>query len=154
MRYLSVYLYCPKKVLVVPEMVQTQAGFYMESDPVHIASLDEIGSLRNVFENWLERSMKIIPTPAREQFTSVVDIPSVRAVKAKSYTDFVRHVLLWHIEQFDDGGFQIQRWISPPRENSFVPHKDDSFQLPAGTSVEELSNRFSEIVRLAKSSEC
>jgi hypothetical protein len=147
-----IYFYCPKNVLLIPRMVQTESGFYIESDPVMSISLDDSDAVEDALRAVANRAMDIVPTP--KVFPKLLEVPSVKASRAKSYSDFVRYSLLWNLDQLDGGGCRIQRWVSPPRENHFVPDNNDFCLLAPGFSIADLSEKLIEVIRQAKTLDC
>jgi hypothetical protein len=150
MRFCSVFLYKPRKSLVIPSQVKTVAGFWLESDPVDIVPAQDASALARALEERFLAPIKIVPTPDRSSHRPISKIPTVRAVKGKSYTDFVRNVLLWHIGQQDDQSFEIQDWSSPPGRNHFEPDDGKVQHLPAGTSLQDLAEKFLQTVARAE----
>jgi hypothetical protein len=137
--FASVYLHIPKEVFVIPTNVKTEAGFYLELDPVEILRAHDVLALATVFGERFTAPVKTVPTPDRHSYGAISKIPMVRAVRAKSYTDFVRNVLLWHIWRGGDDGFEIHRMISPPGKNYFEPFESKTERLAANVSFLQLA---------------
>jgi hypothetical protein len=152
-KHLGIFLYCPKSIIIVPHQAKTEAGFYMEVEPVEVAAIDNLEAVIEALERAWSRPTEVVPTPSPHGY-SVRNVPSVKAAKAKSYTDFVRGALLWNINQLDDGSYQIERWVSPPRENSFVPGSESSLDFPAGTPRKRIFAQFVETARATMTSDC
>ncbi len=151
--WIAVFLYCPHAQIIVPHKAQTEAGFYLEVEPVEVGSLEDTETVKDILERARKRPWNRIPTPPRSG-SSVRDVPSMKASNARSYSDFVRSVLHWHIEQLNDASYQIQRMISPPRENYFVGDPGSRLLFPAETPRAQLFAKFVEVVKAARASDC
>ena len=117
--FISVILYKPTAMMIVPTMVRTEAGLYLERGRVEVAPIVNTAACLASLESIRQAGIQIVRHP--EVFTPAAKTPSVIAARAKSWTDFVRNAHLWHITVKADGSLQIEGWTSPPGKNHFEP---------------------------------
>jgi hypothetical protein len=95
------------------------------------------------------REIPKVPTPTNFESKSL----SAKAVGVRSNNDFERNALLWCLKSGSDGGYRIERWISPPRQSGFVPDMEQVQLLPASLTQEEVFDRFLNLVDAAQKEE-
>jgi hypothetical protein len=131
---ISMILYRPIRKMLVPTMVRTQVGVFLERGPVEIAdSADTAGCLASLM-GARNRGVGTVSHPS--VFGAAAKTPSVVAAGAKSWTEFVRNAVLWHIDESPEGSLQICRWYSPAGKNYFVPNLDNTISFVPGTEIE------------------
>jgi len=111
--HVSIYFYPKNRRILVPSSATTTVGLGMEIEPFEVAQLDDIHASVLAIERAFARGCRLIPHPARNAWPKVT---FHKYVGARTMSDFEREADLWDLNERPEGGFDIQRWMSPPRE--------------------------------------
>ena len=149
---ISLILYCPTGKMLVPTMVKTDLGLFLERGPVEVAESTYTEACLTALINVRSRGVQTVPHPT--VFVSATKTPSVRAAGAKSWTEFVRNAHLWHIDESKDGGLEICRWYSPPRKNHFEPDLEATISFPLGTPLQTVFVQAVALLQTAQRESC
>ncbi|PYR27202.1 MAG: hypothetical protein DMF98_06605 [Acidobacteria bacterium] len=116
-----IYLY--KNRLYVPRLARTDAGFYLEQEPV--SSVEPApAELRVLLESRIREGNPVTAAPMRKEYPSLPRV--VRAAGARTARAFEREARLWAVEltsnrmklealeRHPDGG-----WVQPQRAQEF-----------------------------------
>lgn len=88
-----------KRVVYIPTVAKTEAGFYEDIEPVAVIELSDTNTLRSVLEQRLIEGNPIIPTPkAAGRATS----PILKYSPIKSLSKFDKEAAYWRI--YEKGG--------------------------------------------------
>ena len=138
--------------MLVPTMVRTNVGVFLERGPVAVAlARDTEACLTALNEAW-GRGFQIVPHPT--VFVSATKTPSVKAAGAKSWSEFVRNAYLWHIDESKDGNMQICRWYSPPRKDYFEPDLQATVSFSVGTPLQAVFVQAVGLLQTAQRESC
>ena len=133
------HVYLRKGMVFIPTVATTDAGFFMDIDPV---SLVESESKQRVIEEikaTVAKGNPLVATPARASFPKPV---VVKYANVKSWAAFEKNAFCWKIFK-KDSSFQLR----PQRKSLFRGWEDDlsrSETFDGETAIEELANSIAE----------
>lgn len=128
----------------IPTVVRTDAGFFLEVDPVAVISATDADALQKAINQAIGRGNPKVPTPTRANFPKPVIL---KYAKVKSWSAFERNCLSWSIAE-KDGVYQLKQG----RKRSDRGWEDDPARieaLPPGTSLDEVAKRMAYCVKKA-----
>jgi hypothetical protein len=119
-------LYLRNGVAYVPTVAQTQAGFFIDIEPVEAVPASDAEALEGAIKQTLKRGNPRIPTPTRAAFPMPVVL---KHAKVRSWSAFERNSTNWTIVE-KDGHYQIKRgrkradggWEDDPEHVEVLPH--------------------------------
>jgi len=113
-------LYLRNGTVYVPTVAQTEAGFYMDIEPVNVVSANDSEALQRAIMEAMSRGNPIIPTPTRAASPK----PTVlKYSKAKSWSAFEKQASNWTIVE-KACNYQINRAEGVPIEDGkTIPRK-------------------------------
>jgi hypothetical protein len=120
----------------VPTVAQTDAGFFLNIDPVGVVAATDSEALRQAIEQALARGNPKIPTPTRATFPKPV---LLKYAKTKSWSAFEKTCLNWTIVE-KDGVYQVKQGRKRPDRG----WEDDPARievLPPGTGIGQVAQR-------------
>jgi hypothetical protein len=116
--YLQVYL--RKGRVYVPTVAETDAGFYMNVEPVAVIPVADLDALRNAFRDVLARGTIIIPTPKRNAYPPSL-LPRYAGVKTDRA--FMQQAAHWSIDdkggEYKIVGYRVHEdgyWVQDPAQ--------------------------------------
>jgi hypothetical protein len=129
-------LYIRNGMVYVPTVAKTEAGFYMDIDPVRAVPATEPDTLRAAIIEAISNGNPVVPTPTRAAFPKPVIL---RHAGVKSWSTFEKSATYWEILE-TDGGYRIGPgkrsaaggWEEDPERGEF---------LPPGTTVDIVAQR-------------
>jgi hypothetical protein len=127
-------LYLRNGTAYVPTVAQTEAGFFLDIDPVEVVPAIDTEALRNAVKQAIGRGNPRVPTPTRAAFPKPVVL---RYAKVKSWSTFEKGCSNWTIVE-KGGLYQIKRGRKRPDRG----WEDDPTQieaLPPGTGIAEIA---------------
>jgi hypothetical protein len=83
-------------IVYVPTVAKTQAGFYMQQEPVTVLPVANTDGLHRAFQEVLEKGNQIIPTPKRNAYPPPI-LPKYAG--AKNWSDFIKGASEWSITE-------------------------------------------------------
>lgn len=94
MSMIKVYLYGPKKKVLLPTVAETEAGFYVEIQPLKIYEHHDVDGWRKGVAEALLAPTKIVPTPdgEMEPGSHILD-----ALHLNSWTEFEKEAVLFTV---------------------------------------------------------
>ena len=66
------HVYLRKGIVFVPTVARTQAGYYLDIEPVAAISATDAEAVRDVVKQAITRGNPLVPTPTRATFPSRV----------------------------------------------------------------------------------
>jgi hypothetical protein len=138
------HFYLLKNTAYIPAVAQTEAGFYLDIDPVTVVAATDFQVLKNAIAKTISESNPVIATPSRAEFSKPVVL---RYSKVKSWAAFERGAMQWTIIE-KDGIYQIK----PGRKSPDQGWEDDPAReetLPITTSLDEIAQRVASLMQLA-----
>jgi hypothetical protein len=137
-------LYLRNGTAYVPTVSQTEAGFFLDTDPVEAVPAVDTEALRDAIKRAIARGNPGVPTPSRAAFPKPVVL---RYAKVKSWSAFEKGCSSWTIVEAD-GLYQIKRSRKRPDRG----WEDDPAQieaLPPGASIDEIALRAASTMKSA-----
>jgi hypothetical protein len=98
-------LYLRDGQVYLPTMAQTEAGFFLDVEPVETVPVDDGEALREAIVHAMSRGNPKIATPSRTSFRKPVIL---KYAKVKSWSEFERNCSNWAVEE-QNGHFQIRQ---------------------------------------------
>jgi hypothetical protein len=121
-------------VAPLPTIAKTEAGFYMNCEPVAVVPVTNI----------IRRGNPLMPTPKRNAFPPPV-LPKYAGVK--SWSKFMQGASEWKIVDHN-GSYRIVPYHKDPAGGpSWVEDRDHKIDLPPSTTVDELVERMIAILQ-------
>jgi hypothetical protein len=130
------HLYLRKKTVYVPTVAQTEAGYFMDIDPVEVIPVTESEVIQRAIMAVINKGNPIVATPTRANFPTPVVL---KYANVKTWSAFEKGTLSWTIER-KSGNYQIRP--KPDRGNQ--GSGEDATQidlLPPGTGPDGLARR-------------
>jgi hypothetical protein len=131
-------------VAYVPTVAQTDAGFFLDVDPVAVVSATDTEALQHAIKQAIGRGNPKVATPTRAAFPKPV---LLKYAKVKSWSAFEKGCLNWTIVE-EDGVYQVK----PGRKRPDRGWEDDpkrSKALLPGTSIDGVAQRVTSSVQAA-----
>lgn len=106
---MPVKIYWNKKTgdVLVPTVAKTEAGFWIEVEPVERASLNDVSSVSAAIRNAFGRVEIVVPTPTRSAFPKPVVL---RHANVDSWISFEKQYSQVSIVQDPDGHYMIEAY--------------------------------------------
>ena len=139
-------LYLRGGVVYVPTVAETEAGVFLDIEPVELAPVTDTEAVRRAVKYAFDRGNPKIPTPIRATFPKPVVL---KYGKLKSWSAFERGCTNWTIVE-TNGSYQIKQG----RKLADRGWEDDPAQieiLPSGIRVDEVVSRVAASVQSAAS---
>jgi len=136
--------YLRNGMMFVPSSVRTEAGFYLNVDPVAVVSVVDGDALRSALLAVLARGNPTVPTPAPAELSKSV---LAKHAGQKSWAAFARGARAWEIEE-SQGLYEIHGKQMHP-EHGWVVDPKQTIAFPEGTEVSAVVDRLIAIVQQA-----
>jgi hypothetical protein len=91
--------------VLVASVARTEAGYWLDIEPVERASADDPSSLLSALKKTVATKGGVIPTPTRSAFPKPVVLAYA---KAKSWSDFERRYSQFSVAETPDRRYQIE----------------------------------------------
>jgi len=127
----------------LPTVAKTEAGFYLNREPVAVVPAAETDLLRSALHDVISRGNAVIPTPKRDAFPLPV-LPKYAG--EKTWSAFMRGASEWKIGE-KDGNYEIVQYRKHHKNGSWVEDQDHKIEFPAGTKVDEVVERMIAILQ-------
>lgn len=136
--------YLKNGVVYVPTVSKTEAGFYMDGEPVSVVTAPDSDALRRALRDAMERGNSIVPTPPRTAFPRPV---LLKYSGVKSWSAFARGASQWSINE-EGGKYQIVGYRTH-RDGYWEEDPDQRTNLPPGATRDEVVERMIAILQSA-----
>jgi hypothetical protein len=116
----------------LPQMARTEAGFYLDTEPVEVAAVNNTQQLASALQNLIARGNPVVPTPSRRAFPRPVVL---RYAKVRSWKQFEKGSAYWMLSKRDDG------WTFGPwkrADRGWEPDQTALTRVEAMQSVERI----------------
>lgn len=94
------HVYVRKGTAFVPNVAQTEAGYFLDIEPVRVASLDAPQSLTSAIDQAMAAGNPRVPTPSRAAFPKPVIL---KPAGVKNWNTFVQRGACFTVLRGDDG---------------------------------------------------
>jgi hypothetical protein len=138
-------LYLRKGTAYVPTVAQTEAGFYMDIEPVAVVPVTDSWALENAVKVAMGKGNPIVPTPTRAAFPKPVVLVYA---KVNSWSAFEKDAMNWTIVE-KAGGYEIKPGRKRPDGKGWEADSDRVESLPLGTTHDEIARRVATLLAQA-----
>ncbi len=138
------HIYLRNRTAFIPTVAQTDAGFYLDVDPVEVVSATDTEAFQHAVKQAIGRGNPKVPTPTRAAFPKPVVL---KYATVKSWSAFEKGCLNWTIVEKDNVYRVIQGRKRPDRGWEDDPERIEA--LPPGTSIDEVAQRVASSVQAA-----
>ncbi len=138
-------IYLRKRMAYVPTVAATEAGFFLEIDPVEVVPADEAEAVQAAIKRALGRGNPKVPTPTRAAAPKPVIL---KYANVNSWSAFENGTETWTVIQDDNGSYQIKRG----RRRSDAGWEDDPAKIeasPDGATADQVSERVASLIQSA-----
>jgi hypothetical protein len=96
MSMIKIYLYGPKKKVLVPTVAETEAGFFVEIEPLNIYEHHDVDGWTRGIARAMARGSKTVPTPdgEMEPGSQILD-----ALHLNSWSEFEKEAVLFTVHR-------------------------------------------------------
>jgi hypothetical protein len=129
-------LYLRNGTAYVPTVARTEAGFFLDTDPVEVVPAVNTEALRDAVKQAIARGNPRVPTPTRAAFPKPVVL---KYAKVKSWSAFEKGCSNWTIVE-TNGLYQIKRGRKRP-DRGWGDDPTQIEMLPPGTDIDEVAQR-------------
>src|SRR5215470_4437016 len=137
-------LFVRQEMAYIPTSAKTEAGFYLEIEPVETAKIADTVKFREALKAALSRGNPRVATPRREDYGK----PAVmKYAKVKSWAQMERESSFWGITE-NNGNYEF----GPYKRRSDRGWEEDPTQivkLPPKLTIDEVAERIVEAVQLS-----
>ena len=134
--------YLRSGIVYVPTVAKTEAGFYMNREPMSVVAATNTEALRYALRDAMGKGNPTIPTPARNAFPRPV---LLKYSGAKSWSAFARGASQWSIEE-EEGRYQIVGYRTH-RDGYWVQDPEQKIELPTGSARDQVIDRMIAILQ-------
>ena len=134
--------YFRKGKVYVPIVARTEAGYYLNIEPVAVVDADDFGGVVSAIQAAIERGNPAVPTPSRANFPKPVVL---RYAGVKSWPQFERESLNWSVEKTVDVYRIVPGRCAP--DGGWVDDDVHAETLPPGTTPEAVAKRMARIIQ-------
>lgn len=133
------HVYVRKNTAFVPDVARTEAGFFLDVEPVRVAKLSDLQSLASAIEHAMATGNPRVPTPTRAAFPKPVIL---KPAGVKNWSAFVERGACFTVFRGDDeleitetARNEDGEWMDAPSLNQ---------KLPAGSLAVDIAKRIAE----------
>jgi hypothetical protein len=137
-------VYLRQGVAYIPTVAQTDAGFFLDVDPVAVVSATDTEALQHAIKQAIGRGNPKVPAPTRAAFPKPV---LLGYAKVKSWSAFEKGCLSWTIVE-KNGVYCVKPGLKRPDHG----WEDDPKRIEAlqpGTDIDEVAQRVTSSVQAA-----
>lgn len=137
-------LFVRNNVAYIPTSAKTEAGFYLEIEPVEMAKIEDSANFREALKAALSRGNPIVATPKREDYGKP---PVMKYAKVKSWAQMERESSFWGITE-NNGNYEF----GPYRKRADRGWEEDPSRitkLPPKLTVDEVAEEIVKSIQLS-----
>ncbi|MBP1152672.1 hypothetical protein [Methylocaldum sp. RMAD-M] len=138
------HVYLRKGIVFVPTVAKTEAGFFLDIDPVAVLESSDRQQVSEAIKAAILKGNPTVPTPTRAAFPKPVVL---NYANVKSWATFERNAYCWKVTG-KDSAFQL----CPQRKNPSGGWEDDPTNAETfngRTAIDELANAVADKVQSA-----
>lgn len=138
------HLYLQKGTVYVPTVAKTEAGYYLDIDPVDVISATDLKTLCSAINRTIRIGNPKIATPTRAAFPKPVVL---NYAKVKSWSAFEKDADCWEIYE-KEGVYRIQKL---PKGQPHCLENDwkEVESLPSDVGIDSVAQRIATLVQSA-----
>lgn len=137
------HVYVRKDTAFVPDVARTEAGFFLDVEPVRVAKLSDLQSLASAIEQAMIAGNPQVPTPTRAAFPKPVIL---KPAGVKNWNAFIERGACFTIFR-GEGKLEITEtarnddgeWVDAPSLNHKLPANSLAFDI--GKRIAERANQ-------------
>jgi hypothetical protein len=137
------HFYLRNGIAFIPTVAQTEAGFFLDVDPVAVVSATDTEALQRAIKEAVSRGNPKIPTPTRATFPKPVVL---KYAKLKTWSAFEKGCLNWTI--VENCAYQLKRGRKRP-DRGWEDDPSHIEVLPAGVGIDGVAERAASSVQAA-----
>lgn len=130
--------------VLVPRTAKTEAGYWLDVEPVKRASVDDPASISHVLREAIEHEELIVASPTRAMFPKPVVLAHSTA---RSWSDFEKRNVQFSLLRTPDGRFRIERYQKAPEGVGVIVDEAASKTFTQGASIDEVTAELLSMMR-------
>jgi hypothetical protein len=107
--YMLWNLYLRKGIVFIPTVSKTEAGFYLDTEPVEVVPVQDIARLEIALKNTINKGNPVVPTPTRDNFPKPVVL---KYSNTKSWSSFEKNAFCFSLKR--NKVFEVMRLRRSP----------------------------------------
>lgn len=131
--HVTVYLHIESGRIMVPSISKTEAGFYIDCEPVEMVAANDALSINQAIRRTLDRGCTVVPTPSRDAFPKWV---LLKYGNAKTPRELHRQYLIWSFDESSNHEFRIEGFKNSADGKGAEPDPSSLVIMPPGTLFE------------------
>jgi len=136
MQLMNIYWGAESGRVLVPTMAKTEAGFWLEMDPVEEAAAADANSIASALQRCASRATPVIPTPNRSELLEWV---VGKAAKKRKPRDFENEYELLSVEHRSGDSYLIRKHHRSKEGRGYEPERDPRLILSSESSFLEIA---------------
>jgi hypothetical protein len=137
MLLINVYWGAKNGQVLVPTMAKTDAGFWLEVDPVEQATTIDVSSIAAVLQRSASRGNPAVPTPSRSAFPEWVVLKHANKKKRR---DFENEFALLSIEHSQGEAYLIRNHVRSKDGRGYEPEFEARVTLHGESTFFEIAS--------------
>lgn len=117
---ISIFWSRAQGLVVMPTKAKTEAGFWMDVEPVEVARIDDKNLIARSVKRIAFAPLRTIPTPPRDHFPGPVVL---KAGKVRSWSQFHWNYSLINIAADESGAVSVETW-EKHADGSYQPNRE------------------------------
>jgi len=139
-------LFVRQGLAYIPTSAKTEAGFYLETEPVEVAEIADTLKFQEALKSALLRGNPKVATPRRENYG---EPPVIKYAKVKSWAQMERESSFWGITE-DNGNYQFGAY-KRRSDRGWEEDPSEIVKLPPNLTIHHVAERIVEAVQLSAS---
>ena len=130
-----------KEKILLPTVARTEAGFYLDREPVAVVNASDKISLIEAITDRLKARVETVPTPNRGDWPKWVVL---QHAKVRSVNAFEKEARFWRIEK-RGSHWIVEQWKHHEEGKGFVPGHET--ELTDAMSIQDVATRFAAVLQ-------
>ena len=137
-----IHVYLRQGVVYMPTVARTDAGFYMNVEPVAVVPVSNTDGIRSALHELMARDATVIPTPKRNEYPPSL-LPKYAGVKTDRA--FMQGTAHWAVDE-KEGDYRIIGY-RVHKDGYWVQDAAQKIVLPTGSTIENVVEQMIGILR-------
>ena len=133
---MNVYWGTDSRRVFVPTMAKTDAGFWLEIDPVEEAATHDVSSIAAALQRCAARGNPAVPTPSRSRFPDWVVL---KPANKKRLLDFENEYGLLSVERKPGDAYLIRKHHRSAEGRGYEPEREARLTLRSESTFLEIA---------------
>ncbi len=134
------HIYLRKGQVFVPTVSKTDAGFFMDTNPVAVHAANDLNGIIGAIETTISRGNPVVPAPCRGSFPAPIVLEHA---KVKSWATFEKAAVCWKV-RLKEVAYQL----CPMRKNPAGGWEDDLAKVENHSTPQGLARRICELIEI------